>query len=131
MIKPATRPMLTQTASLELREEPISELHRYVSVPNDFEARTVFDAFEGTSGIELREREITQPYRKDYDAIENTMEWPARFDVSRWTLMGVFNAGERIGGAVGAFGSPGLDMLEGRDDLVVLWDIRVSFKVRR
>jgi len=123
--------MLTQTASLELREEPISELHRYVSVPNAFEARTVFDAFEGTSGIELREREITQPYRKDYDAIENTMEWPARFDVSRWTLMGVFNAGERIGGAVGAFGSPGLDMLEGRDDLVVLWDIRVTPKARR
>jgi len=123
--------MLTQTTALLLREEPISELSHYLTVPSVFEANTVFDVCEGTGGVELREREITQPYRKDYDALENPMEWPARFDVSNWTLIGAFNAGERVGGAVGAFDSRGLDMLEGRDDLVVLWDIRVSPSVRR
>jgi len=123
--------MLTQTATLELREEPITELDRYVAVPSVFESRTVFDIVERSSGIELREREATQPYRKDYDAVENPMEWPTRFDVSNWVLIGAFNAGERVGGVVGAFRTPGLAVLEGRDDLVVLWDIRVSPKAWR
>ena len=125
------RGMLTETTTIELREEPISELHRYVTVPSVFEARTVFDVLESTRGIELREREIYRPYRKDYDAVENPMEWPKRFDVSNWTLIAAFSAGERVGGAVGAYASPELDMLEGRDDLILLWDIRVSPKARR
>jgi ribosomal protein S18 acetylase RimI-like enzyme len=109
----------------------MSELPRYVTVPSVFEARSAFDIVEGANGIELREREIAQPYHKNYDAVENPMDWPARFDVSHWTLIGAFAAGERVGGIIGAFRSPGLDMLEGRDDLGVLWDIRVSAKARR
>jgi|SRR5688572_4409997 len=109
----------------------MSELCRYVTVPSAFEARTLFDVVEAASGIELQEREIAQPYHKDYDAVENPMEWPERFDVSNWALIGAFSAGERVGGVVGAFGSPRLEMLEGRDDLLVLWDIRVSPKARR
>ncbi len=54
-----------------------------------------------------------RPYRKDYDAVENPLEWPKRFDVSNWMLIGAFSAGERIGGAVGAFDSPGLDTVGG------------------
>jgi GNAT superfamily N-acetyltransferase len=123
--------MLTQSTILELREEPISELHRYAMIPSAFEAYTVFEVLEGTKGFELQERKIAPPYRKDYDAVENPMEWPARFDVSNWTLIVAFNAGERVGGAIGAFDSPGLDVFEGRDDLAVLWDIRVSPKARR
>jgi GNAT superfamily N-acetyltransferase len=123
--------MLQQSAFFELREEPISELHRHVMIPSAFEGHTVLEVLKGTSGFELRERKIAQPYRKDYDAVENPMEWPARFDVSNWTLIVALNAGERVGGAIGAFDSPGLDMLEGRGDLAVLWDIRVSPKTRR
>jgi len=104
----------------------MTELRQYATVPSVFEARTVFDVVDGPTGIELRERDIDRPFRKNYDAVENPMEWPLHFDVSNWTLIGAFKAGERVGGAVGAFASPGLDMLEGRDDLVVLWDIRVS-----
>ena len=39
-------------------------------------------------------------------------------------------AGELIGGAVIAFSTPSADLLEGRLDLAVLWDIRVSPDVR-
>ena len=123
--------MPTQTTALELREEPISGLHRHVTIPSVFEARSVFDILDGTRGIELRERRIRSPYRKDYDVVENPIEWPQHFDVTNWTLIAAFDAGERVGGAIGAFSSPGLDMLEGRDDLIVLWDIRVSPLARR
>lgn len=117
--------------TLELREETMSELPRHVSVPNVFESQACFDVIEGPDGLELRERRIGERYRKDYDAVENPLEWPTRFETSNWTLFGAFIAGERVGGAVAAFGSPGLDMLEGREDLVVLWDLRVAPKCRR
>ncbi|MGH9942959.1 MAG: GNAT family N-acetyltransferase [Pyrinomonadaceae bacterium] len=38
--------------------------------------------------------------------------------------------GRRVGGAVVAFRTPGLDMLEGHIDLAVLWDIRLSPEAR-
>lgn len=123
--------MLGETATFELREEPISELHRHVMVPSAFETCAIFDVLEGTTGIELWEREIERPYRKDYDAVENPLDWPGRFDFSNWILLGAFAAGERIGGAVAAFDSPELEMLEGRRDLLGLWDIRVSSNARR
>ena len=48
--------------------------------------------------------------------------------------LGVFAAvddGVRIGGAVVAWNTPGADMLEGRDDLAVIWDLRVHTDRRR
>ncbi|HXG69285.1 MAG TPA: GNAT family N-acetyltransferase, partial [Gemmatimonadaceae bacterium] len=53
-------------------------------------------------------------------------DWPGRFDVSNWGFLSARINGKRVGGAVVAFRSPDLDMLEGRDDLAVLWDIRVA-----
>ncbi|HLL48751.1 MAG TPA: GNAT family N-acetyltransferase [Longimicrobiaceae bacterium] len=97
--------------------------------------RSVLDVAEqdaGSAGFMLTERRLDAPYAKDYDAIpgEHPEGWAERFDVSRW---GVFEArmeGRRVGGAVVAFRTPGLDMLEGRDDLAVLWDIRVAPEAR-
>ena len=123
--------MLAHTANIELREEPISELNRYAAVPSVFETHTVFDVIENPNGLELREREIGRPYKKDYDSVESPLEWPTRFDVSNWTLIGAFRSGERVGGAIGALNSPDLGMLEGRGDVLVLWDIRVSPRARR
>ena len=55
---------------------------------------------------------------------------PRRFDVSNWTLFTARVAGRRVGGATVAFDTPGLTMLEGRRDLAVLWDVRVSPEAR-
>jgi streptothricin acetyltransferase len=115
----------------ELREQEISSLHRYAAVRSRFEARTVFDVSPVTDGFTLRERELPHPYQKDYDAIENPMEWPERFDISNWTVIGAFSGDEQIGGVVGALTGPGLEMLKGREDLIALWDIRVASCARR
>src|SRR5262249_41079941 len=69
---------------------------------------------------------------KDYDAIggEQPQLWASRFNMSSW---GVFKAEveeRRVGGAVVAFDTPDFTMLEGRNDLAVLWDIRVSPEAR-
>jgi ribosomal protein S18 acetylase RimI-like enzyme len=72
------------------------------------------------------------PYVKDYDAApeNHPTEWPARFDVGRWGILSAWVDGMRVGGAVVAWDTPGVDMLEGRSDLAVLWDIRVAPGVR-
>jgi GNAT superfamily N-acetyltransferase len=118
-------------SAIEVCEEPLSELHRHIAVPNSFLVETALDVLESATGFELRERTLSQPYRKDYDSIESPLEWLDRFDTSLWTLFGAFDGNTRIGGIVGAFDTPELEMLEGRSDLVVLWDLRVAPDARR
>ena len=81
----------------------------------------------------LAERALATAAIKDYDATEGEApaRWSSRFDVSTWGIFAVRSGGRRVGGAVVAFRSPGMDMLEGRDDLAVLWDIRVAPDMRR
>jgi GNAT superfamily N-acetyltransferase len=82
----------------------------------------------GLGGLVLSERKLDAPYVKDYDAYEGERptQWAERFDVSNWGLIGAYADDARVGGAVVAFDTKGVNMLEGRRDLAVLWDIRVS-----
>jgi GNAT superfamily N-acetyltransferase len=70
---------------------------------------------------------------KDYDASEEggPDAWSVRFDVSRWGLLVAREAERRVGGAVVAWSTPSLTMLEGREDLAVLWDLRVDPALQR
>jgi GNAT superfamily N-acetyltransferase len=116
---------------VEVAADPAAALREYASVPIAFEVRSVLDVAEpdaGSAGFVLAERRLVAPYVKDYDAIsgEHPAGWAERFDVSRWGVFAAWVAGRRVGGAVVAFRTPGLCMLQGRDDLAVLWDIRVA-----
>lgn len=88
--------------------------------------RTVLDVeVRGLGGFRLVERSVTEPWIKDYDDCgEGPIRWPTRFDISNWGLVSAWNDATRVGGAVVAFDTPGLSMLEGRRDLAVVWDIR-------
>jgi len=119
------------TPGIELREEPLTALRRHVAIPAVFESRTVFEVVVAGRGFDLCETGLQVPIRKDYDALENPLEWPVRFDMSNWALIVAYSGVHRVGGVIGAFGTPGVDMLEGRDDLVVIWDLRVAGPVRR
>jgi GNAT superfamily N-acetyltransferase len=121
---------------VEISEEPITALEEYAKVPIAFEVSKVFDVKElSNKGTEfsLSERHLDIPYIKDYDAIsgENPVQWAKRFDMSNWGVFAAWTEGRRIGGAVVAFDTPGVIMLENRRDLAVLWDIRVSPQVRQ
>jgi len=82
----------------------------------------------GLGGMAFTETAVAVPSIKDYDAIagEGPVSWPERFDISNWGLICARRDGARVGGAVVAIKTPGLHMLGGRDDVAVLWDIRVS-----
>lgn len=122
--------------STEIHEESLADLGAYAAVPISFEVRSVFDLSArdgGLGGFELVERPLSRTFVKDYDSIPGNgpLDWPRRFDMSNWGLLSAWADGQRVGGAAIAFRSPGLVMLEGRQDLAVLWDLRVSPHVRQ
>jgi hypothetical protein len=117
--------------TIEVTEEPMTALPEYARVPIAFTVDRVLDVTNhdtGPGGFGLSERRLDVPYEKDYDAIagEGPLHWARRFDLSNWALFTARLATRMVGGATVAFDTPGLTMLEGRRDLAVLWDIRVS-----
>ncbi|HEU0076297.1 MAG TPA: GNAT family N-acetyltransferase [Longimicrobiaceae bacterium] len=120
---------------VDVAEEPAAALADYASIPIVFEVRSVLDvadSADGSGGWVLTERRLDAPYLKDYDAIpgEHPGGWAERFDTSGWGWLAARVEGRRVGGAAVAFRTPGLPMLEGRDDLAALWDLRVAPEAR-
>ena len=120
---------------VEVREESVTTLEEYANIPIAFEVTSILDV--GATGnvvgeFVLTERPLAAPYIKDYDSIngEKPTQWGRRFDLSNWGLFAAWAGGCRVGGAVVAFSTPGVTMLEGRKDLAILWDIRVSPEAR-
>ncbi len=116
---------------MKITEEPIAAAPELALIPISFKVESVFDVAApggGLGGLILSERRLDAPYVKDYDAAEgeHPSRWAKRFDVSNWGLIGAHSGGARVGGAVIAFDTEGVNMLEGRRDLAVLWDIRVA-----
>jgi len=83
---------------------------------------------KGLGGFSLIEEKVA-PYMKDYDSKEEgeprPIRWTKRFDVSKWGFFLALDGVRPVGGATVAIDTPGVNMLEGRKDLAVLWDIRV------
>jgi len=120
---------------IEIRRESIAALPQYAEISIAFEVSEVFEVTtDSHSGqLTLAARGVAVPYTKDYDAVdgESPLQWPRRFDVSSWAFFSAFEGDTRVGGAAVARDTPGMDMLEGRGDLAVLWDIRVAPAHRR
>ena len=113
----------------ESANDPTTLLH-YGSIPIAFMVTSWYSVHavdRGLGGLILTEESVNEPYIKDYDAYagEGPTRWATSFDISYWGLLGAFAGNTRIGGAVIAWNTPGVDMLDGRDDLAVLWDLRV------
>ena len=121
--------------SVEILEESITvglREHATISIAFRVDRVLALDIVEGgLGGIRLVERLVETPWIKDYDADDDpegksSTGWARRFDLTNWGLLSAWIGGRRVGGAVIAFDTPGLNMLRGQNDLAVLWDIRVQ-----
>jgi GNAT superfamily N-acetyltransferase len=119
-----------------ITEEPIgSGLAPHAQISIAFVVDRVFDLTlddGGLRGLSLSEVSVESPWIKDYDAEadEGPTRWPKRFDVTNWGLLAAHDGERRVGGAVIAYNSDRVNMLEGRSDLAVLWDLRVAPQAR-
>jgi len=81
----------------------------------------------GLGGFTLIETPVESPYIKDFclGDDETVARWE-RFDLSRWAFFMAFDGERPVGAATIASRDKNVNMLSGRDDLAVLWDIRVG-----
>jgi streptothricin acetyltransferase len=118
--------------SVHIRQVSAGWLPRYAEVPIRFTVRSVFrveTVNEGLGGLALIEEGVDPPYVKDYDAQDagepGAIGWPEQFDVSKWGFFIALEGDRPVAGAAVAIDTPGVNMLQERKDLAVLWDIRV------
>jgi GNAT superfamily N-acetyltransferase len=120
--------------NVTVTDAPLDDMAAYARIPISFEVRRVLQVRprdRGLGGLEMVEQPVDPPWTKDYDAgEERPARWPARFDVTRWRMFTARVDGALAGGAVVAWDTPGVHMLEERRDLAVLWDIRVMPEMR-
>lgn len=128
-LKPS-RPNFPDPVNIRIASEGSSSIDAYASVSIAFEVTSVFDSAHLATGDARRlvKRLVEHPYIKDYDKIsgDSPLDWPGRFDVSQWQFLAAYAGEQRAGGAVVIMNAPDVGMLEGRDDLALLWDLRVA-----
>jgi GNAT superfamily N-acetyltransferase len=108
----------------------------YDSIPNHFRVESILniEVIEGgLGGFRLTEKPTRQPYDKHFGAAgeDGPSSWAKRFDLSRWGIFLARDDDTPIGGAAVAVGSPvyPIDKFQ-REDMVVLWDLRVHPSAR-
>ncbi len=114
---------------IRIEEIPPSRLHVYDHLPQTVEVRSLLQpelVDGGLGGILLKEIPVVPPYIKDYDSSgECPSDVLKQFDVSKWGFFLAWAGDQPVGGAMVAFDTTGVFMLEYRRDLAVLWDIRI------
>lgn len=106
------------TVSIAFRVSEVVDLDAVAAVPGEGPVPT---------------RPVAAPYIKDYDTGpgDAPLDWPARFDLSAWTFLAALVDGRRVGCATMIARDSAVDLLDGRDDLCRLWDLRVAAEFRR
>ena len=81
---------------------------------------------QGLGGFCLVETPV-EPYIKDFCTDnESVLRWDEQWDISNWAFFMAFDSEQPVGGATVATRTKGINMLSGRNNLAVLWDIRVD-----
>ena len=111
-------------------------LDEYIKIPTFFEVKSIFEVGlkEKEDEYKIVERQIDTPYIKDYDEIKSDSLDPHAFikqrDTIPWGFFLIYENEMPVAGAIAAYNTEWTNMLDGRDDLTVLWDIRVHPEYR-
>lgn len=101
-------------------------LYDQVSIQVNVESEYKLEKVDnGLGGFILKEQRVT-PYIKDLGKYERATEYEKNFDITNWQFFMAFDGELPVGAITLASKTKGLNMLYGREDLCVLWDIRVE-----
>lgn len=84
---------------------------------------------QGLGGLLLQE-EAVDSYIKDLGIYEEATRYEEQFDITNWVFYMAFAGDKPIGAVTVAAQTENVNMLEGRSDLSVLWDLRVDDAVK-
>lgn len=116
--------------AFDLKRITAKDLDLYATIPMTVDVHSVLQVApiaEGLGGLALREEKIETPYVKDYDGdVGNAPPlWSGQFDLQNWGIFLGFHENTAVAGMAIACNVPDSDLCDGRNDLAVLWDIRV------
>ncbi len=112
-----------------IQKSDFSRVNEYSEINISFRVESIYEIDRidaGLGGFKLFEREVKEPYVKNYDHEETPQDWMKKFDVSNWRLFFAQDSDEVLGGAAVAWDTDGVYMLDDRKDMTVLWDIRIK-----
>lgn len=118
--------------AIELKEQRVEDWIGYAGVSIAFRVSRVLVPAPDLGPLAFREELARVPRWKDYDATPgcHPTSWPERFDTASWRVISAWRGSQRVGGTVLIPGPSPIEMLEGRDDLALIWDLRVSPELR-
>jgi len=121
---------------MDIKKISPDQLNIYSSVSIAFEVKSEYKIElldNGLGGMILKEYPVTPTYIKDYDAYDegSPIFWPKQFKIDNWGIFIGYENEEPVAGAAVAFNTPQLQLMDKRDDLAILWDIRVRPDKRR
>jgi ribosomal protein S18 acetylase RimI-like enzyme len=115
------------------KEVDESYFEQYDSVPMLVHVNSEFILIKnnnGLGGIQLKEVPV-ESYIKNLGKYEEAKKYKAQFDIINWAFFMAFDDELPIGAATVASRTKNVHMLDGRDDLSVLWDIRVDDRYKQ
>jgi len=114
------------------KELPLEKLEEYDNIPFWYRTNKRYELTKinnGLGGIVFELIDAPDYYKDFGTRIE---KWKEMFDLSNWKIFGAYNEnGKIIGGCTIATKTKNCNMLEGRNDFAVLWDIRVADEYKR
>ena len=102
--------------------EMYDQVTQNVEIKSEYRVRHIDN---GLGGILLEEVPV-DPYVKDLSVYDRACEYEKNFDITNWRFYMAFDGETPVGAATVAGTTPDLNMLGGRTDACVLWDIRVA-----
>lgn len=121
---------------INIREAGHGELEKYAQIPMTVLVESILEVEiidSGFGGFQLIEQPVQVPWIKDYEdgdepSVTRRID---QFDVSNWQFLLADVDGQLAGGATIACRTDGVYMLDSRDDLGVLWDLRIADPFKR
>lgn len=114
----------------------LETLTEYSSIPMIYEVTDMLSIElidSGIGGMIFHEKRIVTAFTRDFDALdgETPVRWVKNFNTANWVLFLAREDGVPLGGATVVTRTPEVNMLKGRNDIAVLWDIRVKPEHKR
>ena len=113
---------------INIKEVDKTYFSLYDNIPQNVEIKSEYHVKRIDSGLGgfIFEEVPVIPHIKDLSIYERAMEYEQMFDISNWRFYMAFDGDIPVGAMTIAGTTEGMNMLGGKTDACVLWDIRVA-----
>lgn len=118
---------------VEIWQVDISQINEYEKIPMLVHVKKILKPSKvnnGLGGIILAEVPVKE-YVKDLGQSDNKADIISKYDTTNWAFFIAYINKMPVGGAIVAANTQGVDMLDEREDLAVLWDLRVNDRYQK